>query len=212
MMCPRRQGDFAFEPVKSFDGKDGVLKVTPKPIKTGKDTMPMYAVLAHKKGIAVPGRPTEIGAWVNGNGGWGRLIFELEDASGQRWISIGAQQDVPASWVEAWVPKELLKLFPKPGLSDWNTEDVYGQSRINFDGWRYLSFPLPGNYPGEGYGWPANSQWRSDKDGVVHYPLTFRKLVVELPEKVLHVKTFAPPARPAIYLKDLTVAETTEGR
>jgi hypothetical protein len=105
-----------------------------------------------------------------------------------------------------------MKLFPKPGLSDWNTEDVYGQSRINFDGWRYLSFPLPGNYPGEGYGWPANSQWRGDKDGVVHYPLRFKKLVVELPEKVLHVKTFAPPARPAIYLKDLTIAGTAEGR
>jgi len=31
--------------------------------------------------------------------------------------------------------------------------------------------------------------------------------VVELNEKVLHVKTFAPVARPEIYLKDLQVAE-----
>jgi hypothetical protein len=205
-MCPRRQGDFAFETVAKFDDKEGVLKVTPKPIKHGKDTMPMYAVLAHKKGIAVPGQPAEIGAWVRGNSGWGRLIFELQDSSGQRWISIGAQQEVPKEWVEAWVPKDLLKQLPKPGISDWNTEDVYGLSRINFDGWRYLSFPLPGNYPGENHPWPANSQWRWDRDGVVHYPLTFRKLIVELPEKVLHVKTFAAPPRPEIYLKDLRVS------
>ena len=48
----------------------------------------MYAALAHKKGIPVPGTPTEVGAWVNGNAGWGRLIFELTDASGQRWTAL----------------------------------------------------------------------------------------------------------------------------
>lgn len=57
------------------------------------------------------------------------------------------------------------------------------------------------------YAWPANSQWRSDKDGVVHYPLTFKKLVVELSEKVLHLRTFAPVPRPEICLKDLVVAQ-----
>ena len=55
-------------------------------------------------------------------------------------------------------------------------DDAFGISRINFDGWRYLGFPLPGNYPGEGFGWPANSQWKSDKENVVHYPLTLTKL------------------------------------
>lgn len=85
--------------------------------------------------------------------------------------------------------------------NDWNTGDVFGWSRINFDGWRWLAFPLPGNYPGEKHPWPANSQWRWDKDGVVHYPLTFKRLVIELPEKVLHAKTFAPPPRPEIYFE-----------
>jgi hypothetical protein len=42
---------------------------------------------------------------------------------------------------------------------------------------------------------------------VVHYPLTFRRLIVVLPEKVLHVKTFAPPPRQDICLKDLTVGQ-----
>jgi len=205
---PRRKGDFTLMPVASFEGQEKVLRVTPQPIKHGKETMPMYAALTHKKGIPVPGTPTEVGAWVNGNGGWGRLIFELQDASGQRWISIGAEQPgVPVKWVEDLVPPEQWKKWANPAINDSNTDDVLGISRINFDGWRWLAFPLPGNYPGEKHPWPANSQWRWDKDGVVHYPLTFKRLIVELSEKVLHVKTFAPPPRPEIYLKDLTVGQ-----
>jgi hypothetical protein len=203
-MAPRRKGDFAFEPVKAFEGQKGAIKVTPRPVKTGKDTMPMYAVLAHNAGIPVAGTPTEFGVWVNGNGGWGRVIFEFTDAGGQRWVSLGAQQRGENRWLEDMVPKELLAKAPPLGLSDWNTEDVFGRSRINFDGWRYVAFPLPGNYPGERYPWPANSQWRWDKDGVVQYPLTFRKLIVELPEKVLHVRDFAAPKRAEIYLRNLT--------
>jgi hypothetical protein len=207
-MCPRRKGDFAFEPVAAFEGKDKVLKVTPRAIKHGKDTMPMVAALAHKKGIALPGTPTEIGVWINGNSSWGRPIFELQDASGQRWISLGAQQqDIPVKWIQDMVPKDQWARWPKPAINDWNTGDVFGISRINFDGYCYVAFPLPGNYPGERYPWPANSQWRWDKDGVVHYPLTFRRLIVELPEKVLQVKTFAPPPRPEVYLKDLTAGQ-----
>ena len=110
-------------------------------------------------------------------------------------------------WVNKGIPQELLAKFSNPGINDWSTDDNGGQSRINFDGWRYLAFPLPGNYPGEGYAWPSGSQWRWDKDGIVHYPLTFKKLIVELPEKTLHLKNFAPVARPEIYLKDLLVAQ-----
>ena len=130
------------------------------------------------------------------------------DEHSQRWISLGAQQGGDLStWLQDWMPKDVLAQYQAPGLSDWNTEDVFGISRINYDGWRYLSFPLPGNYPGEGSPWPANSQWRWDKDGVMHYPLTLTRLVVELPEKTLHVKDFNPVPRPEIYLKDLVTSE-----
>ncbi len=207
-MIPRRRGDFGFEPLPAFEGKEQVLRVTPRPIKHGKDTMPMYAVLAHKKGIPVAGTPTEVGLWVNGNSAWGRMMFEFEDATGQRWISIGAQEPKDINpWIDNGIPKDLLEKFPNPGINAWNTDDNWGHSRINFDGWRYLAMPLPGNYPGERYHWPANSQWRWDKDGIVHYPLTFKKLIVELPEKTLHMKTFAPVRRPEIYLKDLVVGQ-----
>ncbi len=87
--------------------------------------------------------------------------------------------------------------------------DVAHNSQLYYQklGVKQFEFPLPGNYPGEHYGWPANSQWRWDRDGVVHYPLTLRKLVVELNEKVLHLKTFAPPPRPEICLKILVVGQ-----
>jgi len=207
-MHPRRLGRFRFEPVKAFDGRRGAIRVTPQPLDYGTATMPMYVVLAHKTGIRLPGRPTEVGLQVHGNSGWGRLVFELKDASGQRWISLGAQQEGDLSpWLQDWMPKAMLAQYPTPGLGDWNTNDCYGISRINFDGWRYLSFPLPGNYPGERYPWPANSQWRWDKDGVVHYPLTLTKVIIDLPEQVLHVKGFAAPPRAEIYLRALVSCE-----
>ena len=215
-MTARRKGTFAFEPVAKLDGKDNVLSVKPLPIKHGKDTMPMYGVLVHKKGITLAPQgkpadafqPTEIGLWIHGNAGWGRVIFDLTDASGQQWISFGAKnRGDPTDWLADWLPKEQFAKWKNPGQADWNTEDVFGTSRINFDGWRYVAFPLPGNYPGEKYPWPANSQWRWDKDGIVHYPLTLKRLIIELPEKVLHVQTFAPPPRPEIYLRDLTVGQ-----
>lgn len=41
----------------------------------------------------------------------------------------------------------------------------------------------------------------------MHYPLTLQKLIVEMPEQVLKVRTWAPPLRPEIYLSDLSVSE-----
>lgn len=196
-LSPRRRGHFLFEPVATFEGKDRVLKVIPQPLPSGKPTlaMPMYAALAHTTGIPVPGAPTEVGLWVNGNSSWGRIIFEFRDASGQRWTSIGVES------------RRMAERYGVPHVSGWSADDGYGMSRINFDGWRYVGFPLPGNYPGEGYGWPANNQWKSGNDRTVRHPLTFTRLIVELPEKTLHLKEYAPVPRSAVYLKDLVVCE-----
>jgi hypothetical protein len=66
-MCPRRKGEFRLEPAAEWEGRKRVLKVAPQPVRGGKDTMPMYGVLSHRTGIPVPGKPTEIGLWINGN-------------------------------------------------------------------------------------------------------------------------------------------------
>jgi len=204
----RRRGDFAVEPTPEFEGRRDVLRVEPRPVAGGKDTMPMYQALVHRRGLPLPGTPTEIGLWINGNSGWGRVIFELQDAGGQTWTSIGAARTGEIHpWMLDWMPPDVLADFRATNISDWNTNDVFGVSAIAFDGWRYVGFPLPGNYPGEGHPWPANSQWRHDADGRVRHPLTLKRLIVELPEKVLHVQDWAAVERPAIYLADLVVAE-----
>lgn len=205
---PRTQGHFKFDVVNTFEASGSAIRVTPALPGGGKDTMPMYAVLVHRKGLLLPGKPTEIGIHINGNSGWGRVIYELQDAKGERWISLGAAaSEEPAPWLTDWMPREMQSQLSneKPQASDWNTDDPYGISRINFDGWRYVGFPLPGNYVGEHHPWPANSYWRWDGDGVVDYPLTLKKIVIELPQKVLHVKSWAPAPRAEIYINQLIV-------
>ena len=209
-MCPRRKGNFEYSGVEAFDGKKGLIKIAPKTPVAGSAYLPMYSVLKHAKGVEIPGEPTRIGLMVNGNGGWGRFIFELEDAAGQRWISIGAEQSgKPTRWMADWMSKEEFESVKTSNTADWNTDDSRGESVVNFEGWRYLSFPLPGNYPGEKYHWPRNSQWRCVGDGVVKYPLKFKKLIITMPEKILKLTKYAPVKRKEIYVKDLMVTYET---
>jgi hypothetical protein len=42
---------------------------------------------------------------------------------------------------------------------------------------------------------------------VVHYPLKLTRLVVELPEKTLHMKEFEPAPRKEIYIRRLLACE-----
>jgi len=181
----------------------GIEPQTPVP---GSPFLPMYSVLSLKKGVEIPGMPTSVGLMVNGNGGWGRFIFELEDAGGQRWISIGAEnKGKPTRWMADRLTPEEFAALRASNMSDWNTNDSWKKSYINFEGWRYLSFPLPGNYPGEQYHWPYSSQWRYSGDGVVKYPLTFTKLIITMPEKILKLTQYKKVKREAIYIKDLMV-------
>ena len=106
-----------------------------------------------------------------------------------------------------WVGKDLAEDFTPGEIADWNTDDQFGLSRINFDGWRYVGFSLPGQYPGEGYHWPSNSQWKWTGDGVVHYPLRLTKLIIELPEKTLYLNRYEPPKHLKIALRELVSVE-----
>jgi hypothetical protein len=203
---PRRKGDFLFTETAAFEGEPNVLAVRAKTPVAGKEFLPMYSVLKHNAPADIPGQPTRIGLMVNGNGGWGRVIFELTDASGQRWISIGAEErGEPTRWLADMLPPEEFQNLKSSNRSDWNTNDAWQRSCINFEGWRYLSFPLPGNYPGEGYHWPYSSQWRYSGDGIVRYPIRLTRLILTIPEKVLTGTVYAAVPRPEIYLKDLMV-------
>ncbi len=220
-MNPRRKGDYQVETVPATGiipspaAPVSAVKVTPKPLTTGKATMPMYSTFALNQPVTLTGQPTSIAIQIKGNSGWGRIIFELRDASGQTWRSIGAPQRGELSpWLLDWMPKAMQqqnagdKQVNK--IADWNTDDVFGKSRIHFDGWKYIDYPLPGNFPGDLTVWPANSQWKFDKDGIVRYPLTLTGITVEIPEKVLKLHQFEPVADASIQFGEVLAATRTE--
>lgn len=201
---PRRKGNFAFNQTTEFEGEKGAISVKATLPCEGSTHLPMYSELKLKQPVAIEGAPTEIGLMVNGNSGWGRIIFELEDAGGQRWTSIGAAMKGEATrWMADWMSEAELASMKTMNVGDWNTNDAWQRSRINFEGWRYVRFPMPGQYEGEGYHWPGNCNWKHTGDGVVKYPLKFTKLIIEMPEKVLHLNRQIVPPRPEIYLKGL---------
>ena len=67
-----------------------------------------------KKPVAMPGKPDEIGMWVKGDGGWGKIGFEIQDAEGRLYRSEGGWQDFG------------------------------GETFIDFSGWRFMRFPIDG--------------------------------------------------------------------
>jgi hypothetical protein len=211
-LTPRRFGQFDFSVDPAADPAGPAILVRAQRTD-GPETVPVYGGLVAVEPLVLPGVPSEIGLWVDGNSGWGRIIYELVDASGQTWTSIGAAaNEEPSEWMLDWLPAEFTATGNGSARrADWNTNDVFGASIICFDGWRYVRFPLPGNYPGEAAPWPANSQWRSDKDGIVHHPLSLRRIVIEMPLHVLKMTDFFPVANPALAFRKLHVEYGTQG-
>ncbi len=205
-LTPRRPGQFDY-------AEDGAALRVHAAMTEGPEAIPLYGGLTAKTPIPLPGLPTDLGIWIEGNSGWGRVIYELQDAKGQKWTSIGASRKGEISeWMLDWLPAEFAKSKGQTATqADWNTNDVFGLSAINFDGWRYARFPLPGNYPGEKTPWPANSQWRSDGDGIVEYPLQLTRLIFEMPTHILKLNKFFPVENPTIRVRDLTVESNNPG-
>jgi hypothetical protein len=214
-MAPREQGGLKVEKAGEVEGKKDALKLTPVFGETKTPDLNIYVQTKPASPIKVPGEPTEIGVWVKGNAGWGRVVFELQDAAGQRWVSLGAEQDgEPNSWMADWLTKEefeKLKTGKGMGINDWNSNDAWGRSTINHEGWRYVRFPMPGQYPGEGYHWPYNNQWRVTGGtgptalAQVAYPVTVTGISYTFPRSVLYLTEYKPVEKPEIFVKDLTV-------
>lgn len=207
----RRPGTFTWSEEPAFEGFENVVRVTLDQPGEGTEYQQCYSALKLKQPVELPGAPAQIGLWVWGNGNGGRVIFELEDAQGERWISIGAEQGgEPNAWMADFMTKEMfeeLRARGKAGICDWNSDDAWGDSYLNHDGWRFVTFPLPGQYGRnhDGYHWPRNSQWRFSAEGRVDYPLRFTRLVVTLPEKVLHGTEWRPASSRTIRVSGLVV-------
>ena len=120
---PRIQGEFetAFETV---DGATA-LKVALKPDADARKLFQRYIEFALDKPIKLEGRPDVLNLRVKGNGGWGRVMFEMKDARGRVWTSCGNQY-----------------------AGSCNASDNKGDSYISFDGWQTLRIPVVRQYEG----------------------------------------------------------------
>ena len=133
---PRLKGDFetAFETV---DGATA-LKVELKPDADGRKLFQRYVEFALAKPVVLEGRPEAFNVRLKGNGGWGRVMFELVDAKGRIWTSCGNQY-----------------------VGSCNASDNRGDSFISFDGWQTMRIPLVRQYEGSDQSVmnPATPDW-----------------------------------------------------
>jgi len=144
--------------------------------------MPWYSIVKPAKPLAIPGKATALGLWVKAASDWGRVVYALRDARGERWISIGTPDQ-------------------------WNCNDPHGWSMFNFDGWRYLRFELPGSAPYDRFRESGTVWWGSyGGDGIVDQPLTLESMIVERRTHVMYVNDIQP-ANPADVLLGDLVAE-----
>lgn len=156
-------------------------------------TMPFYTTLVPPKPIAIPGKASHLGLWVKAASDWGRIVYCLKDAQGERWLSVGKK-------------------------GEWNVDDTHNWSAFNFDGWRYLTFELPANSPYDLYREAGTSFWGNypasgspqrkgdEGDMVVDLPLTLEKIIVERRTHVIHA-TEQLPASPEDVLLGSLLAE-----
>ena len=129
--------------------------------------------------------PSKIGIWVKGASDWGRIIYVLRDAKGERWESIGYKDQ-------------------------YNCDDVHSWSAFNFDGWRYLTFELPGHTGWDSYRKAGTNWWRSDKgDDIVDLPLTLESIVVEQRSHILYVNDVQPATSDGVSFGKLYVEYET---
>ena len=142
--------------------------------------MPFYTTLVQPKPIQIAGKASHLGIWVKGTSDWGRVVYSLRDAEGERWTSIGT-------------------------FSDWNCDDPQSRSFFNFDGWRYLRFELPSNAPYDRYRENGSTWWGhfGKGNGQVDLPLTLEKVIVERRTHAMYVNDPQPTRGEDVLLGDL---------
>ena len=141
-----------------------------------------YTVLKLKAPVLIQGTPTTLGIWVKGNSGWGQLMWELEDAAGEKWLSCGT------------------------GGYGCDIYDWPKQAAINFDGWNFLQFPLiqasPVRLPNPG---EVAQQWLTSGggNGRIDFPIKLTGVVVTMTRQALNL-TAMEPVRTVVRLSGLS--------
>ncbi len=181
LQTPVRQiGEFDLRAVNDEE-KGGSLELELKKKGDVNKYITEYVTVRLNKPAEVSGTPAAMGVWVKGNSNWGRVMFEIEDADGEVWRSLGTT---------GWGCDVL----------DWP-----GNIAVNFDGWNFVALPLRDtklfndHSPG-----PVSEQWvSSGGDKKIAYPIKVRALIVEMHRTPLDLADFKP-ATPVIRLKDVS--------
>lgn len=175
----RFPGQFSVHPAVGPDGKGKALAVRLEKQPKERRTMPFYTTLVPSKPIVIAGKASHLGLWVKAASDWGRVVYCLKDAKGERWLSIGKKDE-------------------------WNVDDTHNWSAFNYDGWRYLAFELPANAPYDLYREAGTSFWGNHGgDMVVDLPLTLEKIIVERRTHVIHATEQLPAALDDVVLGGL---------
>ena len=142
--------------------------------------MPYYTALVPRKAVEIPGKASHLGLWVHADSDWGRVVYSLRDAKGERWISVGTRDE-------------------------WNADDIHNWSVFCFDGWRYLRFELPANSPYDTFREHGSTWWGhyGPGDGIVDLPLRIEKVFVERRTHALYVNDPQPTRLDDVLLGDL---------
>jgi len=187
----RFPGQFSLHAAAGPEGKGKALAVRLEKQPKERRTMPFYSTLVPTKPIVIGGKASHLGLWVKAASDWGRVVYCLKDAKGERWLSVGKKDE-------------------------WNVDDTHNWSAFNYDGWRYLTFELPANAPYDLYREAGTSFWgnypplavkdakvkrlEGDSDMVVDLPLTLEKIIVERRTHVIHATDLMPASSDDVLL------------
>lgn len=179
----RYVGEMSMQPVNAPEEKGSkALAIHLGAQKTERKVMPFYVTLVPERGIPIPGKGSHIGIWVKAASDWGRVVYSLRDAKGERWMSIGTKDS-------------------------WNCDDIHNWSFFCFDGWRYLRFELPAHSPYDLYREKGSPWWGhfGEGDGIEDLPLTIEKIIVERRTHAMYVNDPQPAKPDDVLLADIYV-------
>ncbi len=149
-----------------------------------RDAMPFCTTLVPLKPVPLPGRPKTIALDVETDADWGRVVYVLRDAKGEKFISVGR-------------------------VNTYNVDDTKCDSFFTFSGRRLVRFELPGNRPWDKSRYAGSCWWGAyGGNDCVDYPLSLEKIYVERRTKAMHVNDVAvidpkPALFGALYVEDM---------
>jgi hypothetical protein len=177
----RFPGNMTAAPVSAPEVQGGKAMAVHLPTpEVQRKVMPFYTTLVPPQPIVIPGKASHLGLWVKASSDWGRVVYCLRDAQGERWLNIGQREQ-------------------------WNCDDIHCWSYFCFDGWRYLRFELPANSPYDTYREAGSCWWGHSGagDGIVDLPLTLEKIFVERRTHAMYVNDPQPASPNDILLANL---------